>query len=137
MRGLDTNVLLRPLTEDDPAQAAVVQALFRAAEEQGERFHVSTVAVCELCWTLRGYDFSRAEIAAALDELLATHLFEIQDRELVRRALHEYRQGRADFADYLIGWLDRRAGSEETLTFDGKLKGTPGFSVLTVPAAES
>lgn len=134
MRGLDTNVLLRLLTGDDPAQAAVVQALFRKAEERGERFHVSAVVLCEMVWTLRGYGFDRAETAGALDKLLATPLFEIQDRPLVRRALHEYREGRADFADYLIGWQNRQAGCSETLTFDGKLAGAPGFAVLSVPA---
>jgi predicted nucleic-acid-binding protein len=133
VRGLDTNVLLRPLTQDDPAQAAVVRALFQAAEEQGEHFHVSTIVLCEVCWILRGYDYSRAEIAEALEKLLATPLFEIQDRELVRRALREYRTGRGDFADYLIGWQNRQAGCSDTVTFDGKLGRTPGFAVLEVP----
>jgi predicted nucleic-acid-binding protein len=83
---------------------------------------------------LRGYDFSRAEIAAALEKLLATPLFEIQDRELVRRALLEYRASRADFSDYLIGWQNRQAGCSTTVTFDGKLKAEPGFDLLLVPA---
>ena len=85
-----------------------------AAPRRGERFHVSTIVLCEMCWALRGYDFSRADIAAALEKLLATPLFEIQDRDLVRRALLEYRAGRAEFSDYLIWWQNRQAGCSTT-----------------------
>lgn len=131
MRGLDTNVLLRPLTRDDPHQAAVVETFLREVEAQGERFFVSVIVLCETCWALRGYGYSRSEIAATLDKLLATALFEIQDRELVRRALAQYRQGRADFADYLIGWQSRQAGCADTVTFDQKLEGASGFALLT------
>jgi predicted nucleic-acid-binding protein len=131
VRGLDTNVLLRPLTQDDPAQAAVVEAFFREVEARGERLFVSGIVLCEICWALRGYEYSRRDIAATLEHLLDTALFEIQDRELVRRALTQYRQGRADFADYLIGWQSRQAGCADTVTFDGKLEGTPGFALLS------
>jgi len=130
VRGLDTNLLVRYVTDDDPAQAAVVRALFRDMEAAGERLHVSCIVLCELCWTLRGYDCSRDEIAAVLVKILATGLFEIQDSDLVRYALEEYRQGRGDFADYLIGWQNRRAGCTDTFTFDGKLKKAAGFAFL-------
>jgi len=130
MRGLDTNVLLRPIARDDLPQAATVEAFFRDAQAEGERLYVSCIVLCELCWALRGYGFSRAAIASALEKVLAVGLFEIQDRDLVRRALEQYREGRADFADYLIGWQNRKAGCEDTVTFDGKLKNTPAFSVL-------
>jgi len=72
VRGLDTNVLLRFLTADDPVQADRVGALFAAAERSGERFFVSVIALCELSWTLRGrpYRLDRAQIAAALERIL-------------------------------------------------------------------
>lgn len=131
MRGLDTNVLLRPIAQDDPSQAAVVEKFFREVEAQGERLFVSTIVLCEICWALRGYGYSRSEIAATVERLLATALFELQDRELVRRALMQYREGRADFADYLIGWQSRHAGCLDTVTFDRKLEGALGFVLLT------
>jgi predicted nucleic-acid-binding protein len=132
MRGLDTNVIVRYVTADDPAQAAVVKALFEEAEEASERLFVSSIALCELVWTLRGrpYTLSRQEIATVLEGLLATQLFELQDRDLVRQALLEYRKGRADFADYLLGCQNRRAGCDSTLTFDRQLLGAAGFSLL-------
>jgi predicted nucleic-acid-binding protein len=133
MRGLDTNVMVRFVTDDDPAQTAVVKALFEQAEEAREQLFVSSIALCELVWTLRSrpYLLPRAEIATVLQRMLGTHLFEIQDRDLVRQALGDYRQGRADFADYLLGCLNRRGGCVETLTFDRKLDGAPGFILLS------
>ncbi len=131
MRGLDTNILLRTLTQDDLSQAAVVETFFSETEAQGGRLFVSGIVLCEICWSLRGYGYSRSDIAGTLEKLLDTALFEIQDRELVRRALAQYRQGRADFADYLIGWQNRQAGCADTVTFDSKLEGTSGFARLT------
>ncbi len=130
MRGLDTNLLVRYVTDDDVAQAAVVRAFFRDVEARVERLHVSCIVLCELCWTLRGYGYVRKDIAAVLARILATRLFDVQDSDLVRYALEEYRQGRGDFADYLIGWQNRRAGCTDTVTFDGKLKKASGFTFL-------
>ena len=130
MRGLDTNILVRHFTDDDPAQAAAVRALFRDMEAEGERLHVSCILLCELCWTLRGYGYSRTDISAVVAKMLETGLLVIQDSDLVRQALEEYRQGRADFSDYLIGRQNSRAGCIDTITFDGKLKETSGFTLL-------
>lgn len=55
-------------------------------------------------------------------------MFEIQDRDLVRSAAAAFRAGPADFSDYLIGELDRRAGCTATLTFDRRLLTTDGFA---------
>jgi predicted nucleic-acid-binding protein len=131
MRGLDTNVLLRFFTQEDPEQARIATDLISGAEDQGERLHISTIALCELVWVLRSaYRIRRDGIVSTIESLLGANTFEIQDRDLVRRALESYRSGKADFADYLIGWQDRRAGCSETLTFDGGLKGTDGFHFL-------
>lgn len=132
MKGLDTNVLVRYLTADDPVQTPVARTLLETAEDRGERFHISTVALCELAWTLRGqpYRLDRSAIADVLERILGTSLFEVQERDLIRRSLAEYRRGKADFPDDLIGWQNRQAGCDETITFDGKLANTGGFSVL-------
>ena len=131
MRGLDTNVLVRFFTADDPEQARVAADLISAAEDQGERLHISTIVLCELVWGLRSvYRVRRDGIISAIESLLGANTFEVQDRDLVRRALDSYRSGKADFADYLIGWENQRAGCSATLTFDGGLKGADGFHFL-------
>jgi predicted nucleic-acid-binding protein len=132
VRGLDTNVLVRLITEDNPDQASAVLSLLEEAEAHDERFFVSTIVVCELAWTLRSrpYQFRRAAIAEALNAVLETHLFEIQDRELIQQAIAEYRRGRADFSDYLIGGENDRAGCSDTITLDGELAKVDRFSLL-------
>lgn len=133
MRGLDTNVLVRYVTRDDPAQAAVVIELFDRAEAEGERFFVSLPVICELVWALRSrpYQADRPEIVTVLEGMLTASLFELEHRDLVQRALADYRDGTGDFADYLIGWLHRRANCQETLTFDRALGDCERFRVLT------
>lgn len=133
MKGLDTNVLLRYLAADDPDQTRIVVDLFAAAERRNERLHVSTTVLCEVIWSLRSaYGMRRDGIITVLENLLASSLFDVQDRELVRKALESYRGGPADFSDYLIGWHDRKAGCSETFTFDRDLKGAEGFRFLGV-----
>jgi predicted nucleic-acid-binding protein len=132
VRGLDTNVLLRVLTGDDPAQSPLASSLLADAEARGERFHVSTTVLCELVWALRGtaYRRGRGDIVLALEALLAGGLFEVQHRDLVRRALDDYRTGPGDFADYLISWQDDAAGCVGTLTFDRALEGCERFMMV-------
>jgi predicted nucleic-acid-binding protein len=90
------------------------------------------MVLCELAWTLGGriYRFDRHAIAAAIENLLETAIFEFQSRDLIRLALVDYRQGRAGFADYLIGQQNAFAGCAETVTFDTSLALASGFSQL-------
>jgi predicted nucleic-acid-binding protein len=132
MRGLDSNVLLRVLTTDDPAQAERVKRAFQDAREKEEPLFVSVIVLCELVWTLRGkpYALDREALSNLVTRLLDDGLFEIQDRGVVQQALKDYRQGRGDFADYLLGWKNRDAGCRDTLTFDGKLREHEVFTLL-------
>lgn len=133
MRGLDTNVLLRVVTGDDPRQSPRASRLLADAEARGERLHVSTTVLCELVWALRGiaYRRERQAIVQALEALLTSGLFEVEHRDLVRRALDDYRAGPGDFADYLIGWQDYAAGCAGTLTFDRAMEGCERFVMVS------
>ena len=131
MTGIDTNVLVRYLTEDDPAQARRAAAWIDTMATQGERCFVSAIVLCELTWVLRGaYTISKDDLLLTLDRLLATTQFVVGDKDIVRRAVAAYRTGRADFADYVIGALHREAGCEKTVTFDRRLRGTAEFQLL-------
>ncbi|HEY0555336.1 MAG TPA: type II toxin-antitoxin system VapC family toxin [Thermoanaerobaculia bacterium] len=132
MRGIDTNILVRFLTVDDPAQSRTVEALMETVEAQDDRLHINSVTLCELAWVLRSrYRMSREKISSALESLLSVTILEIQDRDLVEKALHDFRAGSASFPDYLIGWNNQKAGCMETLTFDRTLASYPGFSLLS------
>jgi predicted nucleic-acid-binding protein len=121
MRGLDTNVLVRFVTQDDPEQARRVNALFGAAHASGERFLVNAIVLCELVWVLKSaYGHSRDDIAGVLDAFLETPEVIIEDADLARRALTEWRTLGADFADFFLGHRNIRLGCDVTLTFDGR-----------------
>lgn len=131
MRGVDTNVLVRYLTQDHAAQARAVDALIAETISQREHLHVDDVVLCELVWVLRGaYRTDKPAIVSALQKIVSTALFSFEDREVLRRAVEDYRKGSGDFADYLIGRRNRRAGCEDTATFDRALKGASAFSLL-------
>ncbi len=131
MIGLDTNVLVRYLTQDEPAQYAKAAAFIEAATEKGEQFLVNAAVLCELVWVLGSvYQYSRDEIADALEQMFATAQFEIERLDEARQALSDFRRTRAGFSDALIGRINRALGAEHTATFDRGLKGVDTFRVL-------
>lgn len=131
MRGLDTNILVRHLLQDDPHQVEVVRNLFKEGTERNERYHIPSIVLCELVWVLRSvHRLGRDKICSTLGSVFSVSSFEIQDRDLAERALEEYQAGPGDFADYLIGWQNHRARCDDTLSFDSDLRGHPGFTVL-------
>ena len=131
MIGLDTNVLVRYLTQDDPVQARRANAAVAAAVEKGERCRLDAIVLCELVWVLRGaYGFDKATVVETLERILMTAQFDIGEKDLVRRALEDHRLGSGDFADYLIGHSNLEAGCDSTATFERRLKSSAAFRVL-------
>jgi predicted nucleic-acid-binding protein len=131
MIGLDTNVLVRYLTGDDPTQYAKTAALITAATDRGDRFLVNTAVLCQLAWVLGTvYRYSREEIARALEQILATAQFEVERLDEARQALRDFRSTKADFSDALIGRINRFLGAEHTVTFDRDLKAVETFRQL-------
>ncbi len=131
MIGVDTNVLVRYLTQDDPGQARKIDTFVATAIERGDRLQVDDIVLCELVWVLRAaYRFGKPVIAAALDKVMSTGIFAFDDRELLRSALNDYRNGSGDFSDYVIGRRNLRAGCEHTVTFDRPLNRERSFVLL-------
>jgi len=131
MTGLDTNVLVRYLTQDEPAQARKATGVIEEAVTKGEKLLIQPVVLCELVWVLEtAYDYGRRDVATTLDRILRTAQFEIADKETVWSAWADYCAGKADFADYLIGRANGRLGAAQTVTFDRALKGHRLFRVL-------
>lgn len=131
MKGLDTNVVVRYLTQDDPVQAQKATQVIEEGVDQGEVFYLTSIVLCELVWVLEdAYDYSRRDIETVLDRILRTAQFRFDHKEQLWLALYDYRAGPADFSDYLIGRLGTQAGCAETLTFDTSLKNSPHFLLL-------
>ncbi|HEY7838186.1 MAG TPA: type II toxin-antitoxin system VapC family toxin [Terriglobales bacterium] len=118
MIGLDTNVLVRYITQDDPAQAAKAAALLESLTAAEPGF-ISLVVTAELAWVLeRTYRLGRGPLAAVVERLLQTETLRVQNDTEVFAAMLEMRHGHADFADALIAALARSAGCRHTATFD-------------------
>jgi predicted nucleic-acid-binding protein len=131
MIGLDTNLLVRYLTRDDPAQFGTARIFIEQAASHEERLFINTVVLCELTWVLESaYGYTRAEIGDVIERILATAQFEIEHVHESRLALADFNATRADYADALIGRINRLHGATRTVTFDRDLKALDTFDVL-------
>ena len=113
MLGVDTNVIIRLLTEDDPATTARAGQLF-----ERERIYLAKTVILETAWVLRrAYEFDPAEIIHAFERLLSLPNVTCEDADAVTDAIQWTRRG-MDFADALH-LASSRAGAE-FVTFDRK-----------------
>ena len=118
MIGLDTNVLVRYVMQDDPRQSPRATRLIESlsADEPG---FVPVVALVELVWVLSGsYTLDRAQVATVLDTLLRSKELVVDRADFVTQALQRFGAGGADFADALIERIAAAAGCSTTMSFD-------------------
>lgn len=119
MIGIDTNILVRYLTQDDPAQAKIVQQILDKYLNISNSVFVNNIVICELVWVLdRGYKYSKENISKAIKQILLTNEFAFEDHELLWHAFNEYNLNKVDFSDALIGEINKRHGCSKTFTFD-------------------
>jgi predicted nucleic-acid-binding protein len=131
MIGLDTNILVRYLAQDDPAQSAKAnEILERRLTEKNPGF-VSVVAMVETVWVLdRAYGFTAQEVASAVERLLQIEVLVVENEQEVFSAMVALKQGLGSFADALIAALGARVGCTRTLTFDQKAVRLSGFELV-------
>ncbi len=131
MIGVDTNILLRVLVEDDPTQLLAAETLVNAPGRFDDPILVSPIVLVEIEWTLRRvYRRSKDEILEAIDRLQRHANIILDDREAVDGAIGAWRTGKASLADYLIGALARERGARTTMTFDQDAAETAAFTLL-------
>ena len=122
MIGLDTNILVRLVMQDEPIQTAQVVDFLSKVKQSGETLLVNNVVLCELVWVLgRGYKVPKEKILSFLNELIHTKEVRFFNKEILRHAIELYKKGQGDFADYLNFATNKEAGCIETYSFDGKL----------------
>lgn len=133
MIGLDTNVVVRFLTQDDPEQSARASALIAGLSE-GEPGFLCREVMVELVWVLeRAYGLSRPEIAGAVDRLLSAQEIVVEAADRVGLAVDRYRQGGTGFSDQMIALAAQDAGCRVVFSFDRKAVGQG--SMIAVPVA--
>jgi len=109
----DTNVLVRATVQDDKEQALLAVAEM----DRAEVIAVPLPALCEFVWVLtRAYDFSRREVAGAVEALMAVGKVAL-DRPAAEAGLAVFKAG-GDFADGVIAFEGRRLGGETFVSFD-------------------
>ena len=132
MTGMDTNVLVRFLVKDDPAQSGRAAQFIKTACTPESPGYINHIVLCELVWVLqRCYKVKRAGIVRLLQQILQTRELRVQSPRTVWLALQDYESGTADFADYVVARLNLEQQCEETVTFDVEAAKAPGMRLLT------
>jgi predicted nucleic-acid-binding protein len=128
--GLDTNVVIRYIAQDDPRQSAKATQLMENLSSETPGF-LPLVSLVEIVWVLAGrYAASKADTIKIIDTLLRTKHLYIEQSETVWRAVKLFASSTADFADCLIERSCDRAKCTYTATFDAKAAKTAGMRLI-------
>ena len=131
MIGLDTNVIVRYVTQDDPRQSAAASRLFERALTVEHPGFVGLITLCEIAWVLADcYDAEKSRIAAVIEGLLGSRQLVVEEAEIVWKALRAWEKSAADFSDVLVGQVLIARGCEKIVTFDRAAARLPSFELL-------
>jgi predicted nucleic-acid-binding protein len=121
MTGLDTNVLVRYIAQDDAKQSARATRFIESECTTEVPGFISLVTLVEIVWVSEScYGAGKTEVLTLLRHLLSTKQLVVQDCETVWKALNLFEKGNAEFADYLVERIADANGCESTVTFDRK-----------------
>jgi len=130
MIGLDTNVVVRYVTQDDRTQSAAAVRLIRSLSPAAPGF-LSLIVIVELTWVLETcYRLEKQEVIQVLDTLLRSKELIVERAEIAWRALRRFSAGNSDFADCLIECCCQSAGCQHTVTFDQDAAKSAGMKLL-------
>jgi predicted nucleic-acid-binding protein len=130
MIGIDTNILVRYLAQDDAIQSPQATQIIERRLTEEEPGFISLVTIVETVWVLdRIYGLPARKTAAAIERLLQADTLVIQNEQEVFTAMMMLRVGRGSFSDALIGALGIWAGCASTFTFDRKAARIPSFNL--------
>ena len=131
MIGLDTNILVRYLTQDDQEQAKKAVKLIESNLSQKQSMFINNIVFCELIWVLeRGYKYSKQQIASAIRILLSAQEFAFEQLDSLWIALDKYEKDNIDFSDALIGELNKSYKCTHTYSFDTQASKMSNFELL-------
>ena len=131
MTGLDTNVIVRYVAQDEPRQSAAATRLMEKTLSAESPGFVTLVSLCEIAWVLADcYRADRERIRAVIEGLLGTKQIVVESPELAWKALRAWRDSTADFSDALIGEVAAARGAAKVVTFDKAAAKLPMFELL-------
>ncbi|MBI2319974.1 MAG: type II toxin-antitoxin system VapC family toxin [Betaproteobacteria bacterium] len=131
MIGLDTNVIVRYLVQDDPAQAPLATRFIERTLSSDNPGFITSITLCEIAWVLAEcYSADRKRIRDVLEGLLSSKQILVERSELAWKALRDWDASGADFSDALVGHTVAVHGGAKTVTFDRAAAKLPGFELL-------
>ena len=123
MIGLDTNVVIRYLTQDDPEQSVRANEWIEQRLTSREPGFISVIVLVEVVWVLETcYDQSKEAVAEVVNNLLITKQLVVDEADLVYLALKRFTPNSGDFADALIAVIGENRGCNAVLSFDKKAR---------------
>jgi len=129
--GIDTNVLVRYLAQDDPRQSLLARHFIEKQLSPSSPGHISLVALAEMVWVLSTrYAATREQLIATVATLASDARFVVQDEPAVWLALEACEQHAIDLPDALLHHVDRHHGCAQTVTFDRRAARYSGFQLL-------
>lgn len=128
--GIDTNVLVRYVIQDDEQSKIAIKFLESLSlENQGV---INTVVIMELIWVLsHAYKQPKEAIASVLEELFSMPVFIFDNLPLLLQTLAIYKENKADFSDIFICLFNQSLHCEKTITFDKNASKKAGMVLLT------
>jgi predicted nucleic-acid-binding protein len=131
MIGLDTNIMVRYIAQDDRAQSAAASAVIDSLVPESPGY-LPLVVIAELIWVLESsYDFKKQQVVQVLETILQSGELVVERADLVWQALRAFRTSSGDLADCLIERCSHAAGCDYTLTFDRKAAAGAGMKFLS------
>ncbi|MBL4901789.1 MAG: type II toxin-antitoxin system VapC family toxin [Desulfocapsa sp.] len=135
MIGIDTNILVRYITQDDELQSNIATEFIENYCSTGNKIFVNHLVICELVWVLKKcYKLSKPKTITVIQHILQIAQFSIENAQIIWQALTDYKTGSADFADYVVGRTNIFNKCDETITFDKKTSKSKGFVLLPTKA---
>jgi len=126
MKGLDTNVVIRYLVQDDPIQSAIATHLIEQECSETERGFICHIVLCEVIWVLKTcYKLPKSNLVEIIQTLLEIRQLSLQEPQVVWESFQIYQYSNADFSDVLLSKVNQLNGCKYTVSFDAKAANLP------------
>lgn len=131
MIGLDTNVFIRYIVQDDEQQAQLATDVIENQCSVENPAFINEITLCEIVWVLkRAYHYDKSIILAVLKQLISGSEVYISSHVDAWEAYADYETGNADFSDYFIARINKKMGCPFTFSFDKKACQHENFKLL-------
>jgi predicted nucleic-acid-binding protein len=130
MFGIDTNLLVRYIVQDDLAESKIAVVVLERKIGPANPGFIGQIVLCELVWVLRrAYGYKKEDVIRTLRQLFDSRELVFENVACARMALAAYEKGQADFSDYFIGMINHQNGCDCTLTLDRHAGESPHFKL--------